>query len=180
MVRKVVIYLRRIDELVDAPETLLSTMGERSAPIWMRDPFEGRGVDLIVLKSGRQWMRRFVCVMACAAALAGCASGGVQALKDETTQTVAAKITKGRSTQADVKAAFGDPISTSFTDSGNELWNYQYIKLVPKAVDFVPVVGLFAGGSDVEKKTLVVFFDKNGIVQNFALSSAKTEILQNR
>ena len=125
-------------------------------------------------------MRRFACVIVCAAALAGCASGGVQALKDETPQTVAAKLTKGRSNQSDVKAAFGDPISTSFTDSGNELWNYEYIKIVPKAVDFVPIVGIFAGGSDVDKKTLVVFFDKNGIVQNYALSSAKTEILQNR
>jgi len=34
-------YVRRIEELVEAPVTLLSTSPERDDTILMRDPFEG-------------------------------------------------------------------------------------------------------------------------------------------
>src|SRR5579862_1292931 len=107
-------------------------------------------------------MKKTYILMAVLVSLAGCASSGNQVLKNETLDTVSQKIVKGVSTQKDVKAAFGDPNSTSFTDSGNELWNYVYAKATVKAVNFVPVVNLFAGGADVDKKTLVVFFDASG------------------
>jgi outer membrane protein assembly factor BamE (lipoprotein component of BamABCDE complex) len=90
------------------------------------------------------------------------------------------RIIKGQSTKNDVKAAYGDPSSTSFTDSGNELWNYEYAKATPKGANFIPIVGIFAGGMDVDKKQMVFFFDKAGIVQNFTVSAAKTETLRNR
>ena len=125
-------------------------------------------------------MRNTIIVLLLMGSISGCASAGIQAIKGETTETVATKITKGRSTTADVRRAFGDPTSTSFTDSGNELWNYEYAKATPKAANFVPIVGIFAGGMDVDKKTLVFFFDKNGVVQNYSVSAAKTETLNNR
>jgi len=107
--------------------------------------------------------------------LAGCASQGVQQLKDETPATVSSKITKGKSTKNDVRAAFGDPTETSFTDSGNELWRYRYTHSTAKGINFVPVVNLLTSGADVDKKELVVFFDAEGVVKNYSMQSSKEE-----
>ena len=121
-------------------------------------------------------MKKSLILSAALFALASCASAGNQVLKDQNADTVATKITKGTSTKNDVKAAFGDPTSTSFTDGGNEIWNYTYAKATAKAVNFVPIVGIFAGGSDVDKKTLVVLFTDGGIVKNYTISSSQEEV----
>ncbi|MBB5413487.1 outer membrane protein assembly factor BamE (lipoprotein component of BamABCDE complex) [Paraburkholderia sp. HC6.4b] len=110
------------------------------------------------------------------AVLAGCASQGVQQLKEENASTVGEKIIKGKSTRDDVRKAFGDPTETSFTDSGNELWRYKYSHSTSKAQNFIPVINLFASGADVDKKELVVFFDDNGIVKNYSMQSSKEEV----
>jgi outer membrane protein assembly factor BamE (lipoprotein component of BamABCDE complex) len=110
-----------------------------------------------------------------AAVLVGCASTGVQQLKDESAATVGEKITKGTSTKEDVRKAFGDPTETSFTDSGNELWRYKYAHSTSKPINFVPVVNLFTSGADVDKKELVVFFDDKGVVKNYSMQSSKEE-----
>jgi outer membrane protein assembly factor BamE (lipoprotein component of BamABCDE complex) len=107
--------------------------------------------------------------------LAGCASQGVQQLKDETPTSVGTKITKGKSTKDDVRAAFGDPTETSFTDSGNEIWRYRYAHSTAHAINFVPVVNLLTSGADVDKKELVIFYDANGVVKNYSMQSSKEE-----
>src|ERR1700739_4303859 len=99
--------------------------------------------------------KNFVVAAVAVTLVAGCASQGVQQLKDENASSVSAKITKGKSTKDDVRATFGDPTETSFTDSGNELWRYKYSHSTSKAINFVPVVSLFTSGADVDKKELV-------------------------
>ncbi|MFP6561950.1 outer membrane protein assembly factor BamE [Paraburkholderia sp. B3] len=108
--------------------------------------------------------------------LAGCASAGVQQLKTEDATTVSAKITRDRSTKDDVRAAFGDPTETSFTDSGNEIWRYRYSHSTAKGINFVPLANLFMSGQDVDKKELVVLFDDKGVVKNFSMQSSKEEV----
>lgn len=108
--------------------------------------------------------------------LAGCASAGNQVLKTETSDSVDQQIHDGQSTKASVKAAFGDPSETSFTDGGNEIWKYTYAYVTPMAADFVPIVGLFAGGSNVDKKELVILFDKNGTVTKHTMNASKETI----
>lgn len=104
--------------------------------------------------------------------LAGCASEGNLSIADQTQQTVSTKLVPGKSTQADVREAFGDPTKTTFTDSGNEVWEYDYSKSHAKAQNFIPLVSAFTSGSTGKKKTLVVFFDKNGLLKNFRMSSS--------
>ncbi|MCP3718940.1 outer membrane protein assembly factor BamE [Paraburkholderia sp. CNPSo 3281] len=111
-----------------------------------------------------------------AVVLGGCASAGVQQLKDESATTVGEKITKGKSTKDDVRATFGDPTETSFTDSGNEIWRYRYSHSTAKGINFVPLANIFMSGQDVDKKELVVFFDDKGVVKNFAMQSSKEEV----
>ena len=110
--------------------------------------------------------------------LGACASQGVQQLKEENQASVATKITRGKSTKDDVRAAFGDPTETSFTDSGNELWRYRYSHSTSKAINFVPLANLFLAGADVDKRELVVFFDADGLVKNYSMQARKEEVKQ--
>jgi outer membrane protein assembly factor BamE (lipoprotein component of BamABCDE complex) len=110
-----------------------------------------------------------------ASVLGGCASVGVQQLKDESAASVSEKIAKGKSTKEDVRKAFGDPTETSFTDSGNEIWRYKYAHATSKPQNFIPLVNIFTSGQDVDKKELVVFFDDGGIVKNYSMQSSKEE-----
>ncbi len=69
---------------------------------------------------------------------------------------------------------YGDPMETTFTDSGKEIWKYHFIKAKIKASNLIPVVNLFASGSEGDKKELVVFFD-NDIVKNYSMSTSKVD-----
>ena len=107
--------------------------------------------------------------------IGGCASHGNKVLKEETSKAVAAKITKGETTKEQVRAMYGDPMSTSFTDSGKEIWKYEFIKTNAKVTNFIPVVSLFNSGAKGDKKELVVMFDDGGIVKNFSMSTSKVD-----
>jgi outer membrane protein assembly factor BamE (lipoprotein component of BamABCDE complex) len=121
-------------------------------------------------------MLKKVTVLFCALfVLAGCASTGNKVLKDESASTVAAKIEKGKSTKEDVRTIYGDPMHTSFTDSGKEIWTYEFVKGHMTASSFIPIVSLFASGSKGDKKELVVMFDDNGVVKNYSMSTSKVE-----
>jgi len=107
--------------------------------------------------------------------LAGCASTGNKVLKEESASTVAAKIEKGKSTKEEVRTLYGDPMHTSFTDSGKEIWKYEFIKTHAKASNFIPIVSLFASGAEGNKKELVIIFDESGVVKNFSMSTSKVD-----
>lgn len=108
--------------------------------------------------------------------LSACASAGNQVLKDADANTVSRSIINGQSTKANVQTAFGDPNDTSFTDSGNEIWKYTYAYVTPMGVNFIPIVSTFAGGNNVDKKTLAIFFDKAGIVVNHTMSTSHEQV----
>ena len=121
-------------------------------------------------------MKRFAAMICMALLVAGCASAGNKVLKNESAKSVAAKIEKGRSTKDDVRAMFGDPMTTSFTDSGNEIWKYEFTKTHSKVTNFIPIVSLFKSGAKGKKKELVVFFDKNGVVKNYSMSTSDVDM----
>jgi outer membrane protein assembly factor BamE (lipoprotein component of BamABCDE complex) len=121
-------------------------------------------------------MKTLTTISAAIFILAGCASAGNQALKAESSDSVSQKIVKGTHTKDDVKKSFGSPNETSFTDSGNEIWRYKYAYATAKAVNYVPIANLFARGADVDRKELVVFFDKNGVVSNYSMQETKEEV----
>jgi len=104
--------------------------------------------------------------------LSGCASGGNKALKDETAQSVSSKIVHGQTTKDQVRSMYGDPMETSYTDSGNEIWKYHFTKAQMTASSFIPVVSLFASGTKGKKKELVIFFDQSGVVQRHSMSTS--------
>jgi hypothetical protein len=110
------------------------------------------------------------------ALLGGCASVGNESIADATAESVSGQLTKGRSTQAQVRAAYGDPSKTTFTDSGNEIWEYDFSRMHAKPTNFIPYVNLIHSGSEGDKKSLVVFFDRSKVVQQYTISSSKVDV----
>lgn len=119
---------------------------------------------------------RFCAVAVIPALLVACASAGNERIADLTQQNLTAAVVKGKTTQAQVRAFYGDPLTVGFTDSGNETWTYEFTRTQPKAINFVPYANLIQSGAEGDKKSLVFFFDKNKIVQNYTMSNSKVDV----
>jgi outer membrane protein assembly factor BamE (lipoprotein component of BamABCDE complex) len=104
--------------------------------------------------------------------LTGCASVGNETLRKETEGSVAQKIVQGKTTKPEVKAMFGSPTKTTFTDGGLEVWNYDFSNVSADAISYVPIVNLFGASASGKKKELVVMFDEANIVKRFAMSES--------
>ena len=122
-------------------------------------------------------MKQFVYILAVFVFIAGCASTGNQTLKEETESSVSAKIINNVTTQAEIKAMFGSPYETTFTDGGLEIWKYQLDDLKADAINYVPIVNWFGSSMSGTRKELVILFNDDGTVkrnsmaQNYKLSS---------
>ena len=111
-----------------------------------------------------------------AALLGGCASVGNESIADATPESVSGQLIKGRTTQDQVRVAYGDPAKTTFTDSGNEIWEYDFSRMHSKPTNFIPYVSLIHSGAEGDKKSLVVFFDKSKVVRQYTVSSSKVDV----
>src|SRR5262245_38527702 len=110
------------------------------------------------------------------ALLGGCASSGNESIADASQQTVSGQLVKGRTTQAQVRQLYGDPMKTSYTDSGNESWEYEFSRMHSKPTNFIPYVNIVYSGAEGDKKSLVIFFDRSKVVQQYTISSSKVDI----
>lgn len=59
--------------------------------------------------------------------IAGCASVGNESLRHLTREDLENQLENGKTTKEDVRMALGDPSTTDFTDSGNEIWKYKHV-----------------------------------------------------
>ena len=123
------------------------------------------------------WRIGFVAGLS-SAFLGGCASVGNERIADASLQTVSEQLVKGKTTQEHVRQLYGDPMKTSFTDSGNETWEYEFSRLHSKPTNFIPYVNLIYSGAEGDKKSLVIFFNKSKVVQQYTISSSKVDLSQ--
>lgn len=100
-----------------------------------------------------------------AAVASGCASTGNGVVNTLTQERATQSIVIGKSTRADISAAFGAASVTTFPN-GYELWLYQvgYSKMV----DSVPYVNLMVSSAD-NTRELSILFDRTGVVKKFQL-----------
>ena len=112
------------------------------------------------------------------ALLSGCASVGNESIADATPESVSGQLVKGRTTQNQVRGAYGAPAKTTFTDSGNEIWEYDFSRMHAKPTNFIPYVSLIHSGAEGDKKSLVIFFDRSKVVQQYTVSSSKVDVSQ--
>jgi len=112
--------------------------------------------------------------------LSGCSTSGNQNLKNETPQSLQSKIIKNKTTKTELLTKLGEPDTRTTLDDGNEQWKYFMSNNQFNATAFIPVVGLFTGGSQTQSKTLEIDF-KGETVSKWTFSSdnnnTKTGIL---
>jgi len=101
---------------------------------------------------------------------------GNEKVRTETMDTVGTKVVKGTTTKDQVRSLYGEPTAVSLTDAGSEVWTYEYAHATANAASFVPIVGMFAGGSNVNKNEVVFIFDKNNVMQNYTVHASQTEV----
>ena len=56
-----------------------------------------------------------------------------------------------------MREVYGDPAKTCFTNSGNEIWEFDFFRMEPKPTNFIPYVSLIHSGAEGDKKSLVFF-----------------------
>ncbi|EAQ5054794.1 hypothetical protein FKF13_22000 [Salmonella enterica] len=101
--------------------------------------------------------------------LSGCSSTGNQSLRNETSQSLQSKIVKNKTTKSEITSALGEPDTRTTHDSGNESWRYFMVNNQINASSFIPIVGLFTGGSQSQARTLDIDF-KGDIVSQWSFS----------
>ncbi|WP_180254161.1 hypothetical protein [Enterobacter kobei] len=113
--------------------------------------------------------------------ITGCSTSGNQKIKNETAQSLQSKIIKNKTTKAEIVSKLGEPDTKTTLDDGNEQWRYFMSNNQFNAATFIPVLGLFTGGSQTQSKTLDIEFNAQ-TVSKWTFSSennnSKTGILQ--
>lgn len=114
----------------------------------------------------------FAGAMASVFVLAGCSSAGNSSIKNETSATVDQKIQDGITTKDQVRATFGDPLEINFTDSGHEVWKYNFSKSRQNGTNFIPYYGAFSSGAHGQSKTLLVIYNDQGRVWHHSFTAS--------
>jgi len=122
-------------------------------------------------------MKNYLIAAACVLFIFGCAtgSGGNQTLKNESESSVTAKIINGVTTQSEIKAMFGSPYETTYTDGGLEIWKYRLDDMRADAINYVPIVNWFGSSFSGTRKELVVLFDEDGTVKRNSMSESDVQ-----
>lgn len=101
--------------------------------------------------------------------IAGCASSGTQV-----SQNAAMQFKEGVTTEAQIVAKLGQPTGVTMSSGGIKTITYTGAQAQVKAASFIPIVGLFAGGSDIAVTTAAYQLDTNGLLQKVDYSTANT------
>ena len=103
--------------------------------------------------------------------LVGCATVGTKIDQDKLSQ-----IKEGITTKQEVINLLGKPYMVTLTSDGKTMFMYQYVKASNRAVNFVPVVDLFAGGMDMNQQMLQVLIGKDDKVEKYIFNDNTTPI----
>lgn len=95
--------------------------------------------------------------------ITACVSTGPRAVADA---AGVAGIEVGKSTQADVVALLGYPITASYGGQGEETWYYTRVTIIPTAFTLVPVVKAVAPPFSEATRELAVTFGQDGTVKS--------------
>jgi len=99
--------------------------------------------------------------------ISACVSAGTQVITDA---GCVSQIEVGKSTQADVAALLGYPITASYGGQGEGTWHYSWITAYPTALAFVPVVKAVAPSLGETTRELSVTFSREGTVKSLGVN----------
>lgn len=109
-------------------------------------------------------MKTLLSVFCMAAILSACAAPAPKVAPS------AASFQKGITTEADVVAMFGKPMSVMSGMDGRKVIAYATVNNGIRGASFIPVVGLFAGGMDMKISSATFTFGQDGKLTDYKLS----------
>ena len=118
-------------------------------------------------------MKKYIFLTLSFLIIASCGStSGNRVLLAESELSVDSKIIEGVTTQSEIKAMFGSPFETTFTDGGMEIWKYRFDNLDADAVNYIPIVNMFTQSYSGDRKELVILFNDNGTVKRSSMAES--------
>jgi outer membrane protein assembly factor BamE (lipoprotein component of BamABCDE complex) len=115
-------------------------------------------------------MKRKIVILGLAMLMIGCVTTG-----RKIDQVAADSIKTGVTTRADVGRILGSPEMVTKKSNGDVVYIYTYARVTPKASTFIPYVGMFMGGANVQSQTTNVTFGPDGVVKDCSTSQGATE-----
>lgn len=109
-------------------------------------------------------MKKFALIILLATA--GCVSSGVKVEKSNL-----AGFQKGKTTYAEVVEKLGTPTQTYVNDDGSQTAVYSYFSAQPRPESYIPYVGAFVAGADVESTSVVLMFDRRQVLTRYTTSA---------
>jgi outer membrane protein assembly factor BamE (lipoprotein component of BamABCDE complex) len=111
--------------------------------------------------------------------LLGCANHGSTVLKELNESDVNSKITVGKTTRNQIRAMFGSPLETTYTDGGLEIWKYRFEDTTgwnPENVASQTLTLGLAGSKLVgTEKELIILYNDDYTVKRFNMSSSPVQ-----
>ncbi|MFJ5453014.1 hypothetical protein ACIPT4_08200 [Pectobacterium jejuense] len=105
--------------------------------------------------------------------LTACTTYGNKSLKNKSQQTVKTKIVKGKTTQQEILAAFGEP-QTRATNDGQEIWSYSSMSGESQISNYIPGLALLKNSNTTHMKSLDIWFKGNVVDRyNFSQTASK-------
>ncbi|WP_419770901.1 MAG: outer membrane protein assembly factor BamE domain-containing protein [Candidatus Marinarcus sp.] len=104
-----------------------------------------------------------------------CTTTGTTKLENVSTADVKMKIVKGSSTMYDIVKLYGEPTSTRITDNNLDIWDYSFSSERESIPSYIPLVKSFSSGVKKVNKELVVYFNSQGIVDDYTFKSNHIE-----
>ncbi|QDX97009.1 hypothetical protein EGD00_07765 [Pectobacterium carotovorum subsp. carotovorum] len=106
--------------------------------------------------------------------LTACTTYGNKSLKDESQQTVKTKIVKGKTTQQEILATFGEP-QTRATNDGQEMWSYSSMSGESQISNYIPGLALLKNSNTAHMNSLEIWF-KGNVVDRYNFSQTASKV----
>ena len=114
-------------------------------------------------------MRKKVTIFLCFLLITSCATTTGKRIDG----TKIGEIKKGRTTRTEVISLFGNPENITNSADGTTVFTYSFASAGATPVSYIPVIGLFAGGMNIENESLLITFDENNTVKDYTYSKGK-------
>ena len=90
-------------------------------------------------------------------------------------QAAADSIKKGETTRAQVGQLLGSPEMITKNSNGDTIYIYHYMRATPKASTFIPYIGPFVGGANIQQQMTRITFGPDNVVKDFSTTQGATE-----
>jgi hypothetical protein len=103
--------------------------------------------------------------------MAGCVSSGTKVTADQQ-----AAFQSGTTTEAQIIAKLGQPNNIATLSDGSKMDSYTHIAASANAINYVPIVGLFAGGAKSTTDSVMFTFDPQGILKSTTSNHGQSNV----